>query len=261
MFFIQCQTVKAQSTKHINTMKSTENKMVVEIWSDVMCPFCYIGKRKFETALNQFKHKDKVNVVWKSFQLAPDLKTDTSKTIHQFLSEHKGMPLDQAKQMNDQMSTMAKQSGLTYNFDQSVVANSFDAHRFSHFAKEHGVQNEAEEKLFAAYFTEGKNIADHETLAQLGVDIGLDANEMKAVLTSDKYAEDVENDSNEAQQIGVRGVPFFAVNRKYAISGAQESSLILETLEKSFAEWQKENPQVVMEVVQGAVCTPDGECK
>ncbi len=211
-------------------MNSTTPHMTIEIWSDVMCPFCYIGKRKFETALTQFNHRSNIDIVWKSFQLAPDLKTNPNKNIHQFLAEHKNISLEQAKDMNDQMAQIAKQVGLQYDFDKAIPANSFNAHRFSHIAKQHGLQNDAEERLFKAYFTEGKNIDNISTLVQLGFEIGLDAEETKTILESDQYATDVHQDIYEAQQVGVRGVPFFVFNRKYAISGAQESETFLHQL-------------------------------
>src|ERR1700739_803922 len=122
-------------------------KMKVEIWSDVMCPFCYIGKHRFEAAMDAFSNKDSIELVWKSFQLAPDMKATPGKNIHQYLSEHKGVSLDEAKRMNDYVTQMAAKAGLVYNFDKAVVANSFNAHRFVHFAKHNGKQNEAEEKL------------------------------------------------------------------------------------------------------------------
>ena len=237
-----------------------ENTMKIEIWSDVMCPFCYIGKRKFEQAMAQFPHKDKVQVVWKSFQLSPDMQTDTGKNIHEFLAAHKGISLQEAKKMNDYVTQMAKQVGLTFDFDKSVVANSFNAHRFAHFAKQHGKQEDAEELLFRSYFTDGKNIDDYATLIQLGNEIGLDANALKAVLENGSYADAVRADILEAQQLGMRGVPFFVMNRKYAVSGAQESKSFLEMLEKSFAEWQRENPGAMLEVMDGKTCTPDGKC-
>jgi predicted DsbA family dithiol-disulfide isomerase len=237
------------------------NKMKVEIWSDIMCPFCYIGKRKFETAFTQFPHKDKVQLVWKSFQLAPDLKTQPGKNIHQFLSEHKSISIEQAKAMNDHVTQMASQVGLVYNFDKSIVANSFNAHRFTHFAKQQGKQNEAEELLFRSYFTDGKNIDDYQTLIQLGVEIGLDIASLKAALENGSYADDVRADIIEAQQLGVTGVPFFVLDRKYAISGAQESQTFLETLTKAYEEWQKHNPEAGLEIVEGQRCTPEGECK
>jgi predicted DsbA family dithiol-disulfide isomerase len=234
--------------------------MTIEIWSDVMCPFCYIGKRKFETALAQFNYRANINVIWKSFQLAPDLKTNPVKNIHQFLAEHKGMSLEQAKGMNDQMAQVAKQVGLHYDFDKAIPANSFNAHRFSHLAKQHGLQNDAEERLFKAYFTEGKNIDDISTLVQLGVEIGLDATETKTVLESDQYANDVHQDIDEAQQVGVRGVPFFVLDRKYAISGAQDSETFLQAIDTSYTEWLQKHPSAIIEISEGASCKADGEC-
>jgi len=214
--------------------------MKIEIWSDVMCPFCYMGKRKFEKALSEFQGKDNIEIEWKSFQLAPDMKT-TGKSIHEYLAEHKGFSLDDAMRMNNQMTQMAAKVGLTYNFDKAVVANSFNAHRFSHFAKTKGKQNEAEEKLFYAYFTDGKNIDDFNTLIQLGIDIGLDAEELRQALEKNKYAKEVTADIDEASQLGISGVPFFVFNRKYAISGAQESSTFLGALDKSYSEWHTVN--------------------
>jgi predicted DsbA family dithiol-disulfide isomerase len=210
--------------------------MKVEIWSDVMCPFCYIGKRKFENALEQFAHKDEVEVVWKSFQLNPDMKTEAGKNINQYLAEAKGWSIEKAKEMNDHVSGIAKDIGLTYHLDKAVVANSFDAHRFSHLAKKYGKQNDAEEKLFEAYFTDGKNTADHQTLVQLGSEIGMDATEISTVLSSDEFTDEVNQDIYEAQQVSVRGVPFFVLGEKYAISGAQESSTFLQALNKTWEE-------------------------
>lgn len=215
-------------------MNSTKDKMSVEIWSDIMCPFCYIGKRKFEKALSQFPHRDHIEITWKSFQLAPEMKTDKNKSIHQYLSEHKGFSIEEAKGMNDYVTKIALEQGLVYNFDISIVANSFKAHQFTHFAKKHGKQDEAEEAIFKAYFTDGKNIDDNDTLIQLGMELELDGDLLKSVLENNTYANNVKEDIYEAQQVGVRGVPFFVFDRKFAVSGAQESSVFLETLEKTF---------------------------
>ena len=215
-------------------MSISKDKMSVEIWSDIMCPFCYIGKRKFEKALSQFPHREHIEITWKSFQLAPEIETDKNKSIHQYLSEHKGFSIEEAKGMNDYVTKMALEQGLVYNFDISIVANSFKAHQFTHFAKKQGKQDEAEEKLFKAYFTDGKNIDDNHTLIQLGTELELDGNLLKLVLENNTYANNVKEDIYEAQQVGVRGVPFFVFDRKFAVSGAQESSVFLETLEKSF---------------------------
>ncbi len=213
--------------------------MKVEIWSDVMCPFCYIGKRRFEKALSEFPHKEKVEVVWKSFQLNPNMKTDPNKNINQYLAEIKGWDLDYAKEVNERVTAMAADEGLEYNFDKAIVANSFNAHRLVQLAKTKGKGDEAEEQLFKAYFTEGKNTDDLSTLAELGSNIGLDATEIKQVLESDQYGEEVRKDIEESRQLGVRGVPFFVVDRKYAVSGAQEQKVFLDTLERCWAESEK----------------------
>lgn len=225
-----------------------------------MCPFCYIGKRKFENALATFANKDNIEIEWKSFMLSPELKTDPSKSIHQFLAEHKNISLEEAKGMNDYVTDMAAQSGLKYDFDKAVPANSFNAHRFLHFAKKYGKQNEAEEKLFSAYFTEGKNIDDAQTLMRIATDLGLDTNLMAQAMSSGAFTDDVVADITEAQQIGVRGVPFFVFNRKYAVSGAQDSQAFLDTIEKSFGEWQAENSKPSLEIIEGQSCSTDGNC-
>ena len=229
-------------------MNSIQDKMQVEIWSDVMCPFCYIGKRKFEAAMSEFKDASSIAIIWKSFQLSPGMKTDTGKNIHQYLSEHKGISPEDAKAMNDRMANTARQVGLHLDFDKAIPANSFNAHRFSHLAKHHGLQAEAEERLFKAYFTEGKNTDDLPTLVLLGEEIGLDASEVKRVLDSDQYADEVRHDLLEARQIGIRGVPFFAFDRKVAVSGAQDSKVFLDALTKTFAQWRKENPAKVYQM-------------
>jgi predicted DsbA family dithiol-disulfide isomerase len=213
--------------------------MKIEIWSDIMCPFCYIGKKRFDDALGQFEHKDEIEVEWKSFMLSPDLKTDPTKNNNQFLAEHKGISLEEATGMNNYVTDMAAQAGLTYDFNKAIVANSFNAHRFSHFAKQYGKQNEAEEKLFAAYFTEGKNIDDAETLMAMAAELGLDVTKLANVMGSGAYAKDVMADIDEAQELGIRGVPFFVLNRKYAISGAQETAVFLDTLQKAYAQEAK----------------------
>lgn len=223
-------------------MSSSENKMKIEIWSDVVCPFCYIGKRKFEAAFAQFKHADNVEIIWKSYQLSPEMKTIPGKNIHQYLSEHKRISLGEATTMNNQVAAWAQQVGLQYNFDIAIPANTYMAHRFSHLAKQHGLQNEAEEKLFSAYFTEGKNIDDVETLAQIGAEIGIEAGLVKSTLESNEYADAVRNDISEAWSLGLRGVPFFVFDRKFAVSGAQDSKIFLNTLEKAYDSWRKENP-------------------
>jgi predicted DsbA family dithiol-disulfide isomerase len=235
-------------------------RMKIEIWSDVMCPFCYIGKRRFEDALQQFAHKDEVEVEWKSFQLNPDMKTDPNLNINQYLADIKGWNLDYAQQMNNHVTEMAAEVGLQYDFDKAIVANSFNAHRLSHLAKKHGLGAAAEEALFKAYFTEGKNIDDKNTLINLGVSIGLKTDDVKETLDSNDFADAVKHDIAEAQYLGIRGVPFFVMNNKYGVSGAQAVPVFSETLEKSFAEWQQENDKPKLTVIEGDSCGPDGDC-
>lgn len=206
--------------------------MKVEIWSDVMCPFCYIGKRKFEQALGQFPGNAAVEVEWKSFQLNPDMQTDPSKSINDYLAEHKGIPVARAKEMNERVTEMAAEVGLTYRLDNAVVANSFDAHRLSHFAKKYGKQDAVEELLFKAYFTEGKNTADHETLVSLAEEAGLQGEEVRSMLSGTDYSDEVNRDIYEASQVGARDVPFFVFDNRYAVSGAQPSEIFLQVLNK-----------------------------
>ncbi len=234
--------------------------MDVEIWSDIMCPFCYIGKRKFEHALNQFPHKDLVNVVWKSFQLNPDMQTEPGKNINQYLAEIKGWSLDEAKRMNDRVTAMAQEVGLSYDFDKAVVANSFDAHRLIQLAKQNGLGDEIEERLFRAYFTEGRDTSDHATLIELGSEIGLDATAIEQMLTSSQFAEAVHRDVYEAQQVGARGVPFFVLNRRYAVSGAQQPETFLGALTTAWSEWEKANPAIPQLTADGPTCTPGEIC-
>lgn len=237
-----------------------QKKMKIEVWSDVVCPFCYIGKRKWEAALAQFPHRDNVELVWKSFLLSPDTKTDTTKDVYTALAEHKGISVQQSRSMHDNVAKMAKNAGLEYHFDKAVAASSVRAHQFLHLAAKYGKQNEAKEALFRSYFTDGKNIDDIPTLVQLGTEIGLPPEEVKNALESGRYAGEVQQDVEEARQLGVSGVPFFVFDRKYAISGAQDSQVFLQALEKAYDEWQKANPQAAFDVIEGPVCKPDKEC-
>ncbi|BAU52908.1 DsbA family oxidoreductase [Mucilaginibacter gotjawali] len=234
--------------------------MKVEIWSDVMCPFCYIGKRRFEQALAGFAQQEDIEVEWKSFQLNPNMVTNPAISIDQYLAEVKGFTLDHAKQLNNHVTQMAAEVGLTYNFDRSVVANSFNAHRYSHLAKKQGKGIEAEEQLFRAYFTDGKNIDDLDTLVELGTAIGLDATEVRKTLESNAFADEVKRDIAEAQQLGIQGVPFFVMNNKYGVSGAQAVPVFEQTLQKAYTEWQQENPKPKLEIIEGESCGPDGDC-
>jgi predicted DsbA family dithiol-disulfide isomerase len=245
MIVASCQESKSKNTLPKTNNKITKNKpskMQVEIWSDVMCPFCYIGKRKFELALSQFTHKENIEVIWKSYQLNPDMKTDPNKNSIVALAEHKGISIEESKEMHKYVVEMAANAGLNYNMDKTISANSFNAHRLTHYAKSQGKQLEVEEKLFEAYFILGKNIDDVNTLITIGESVGLAHDAIGKVLNGTDYADEVRKDIYEAQQVGVRGVPFFVFDKKYPISGAQESNVFLQSLQKSFDEWRKVNP-------------------
>ncbi len=213
--------------------------MKVEIWSDIACPFCYIGKRRFENALEKFSKKGtsvrpltEVEIVWKSYQLDPYFKPVLGQNIHQMLAEKKGWTEEHARQLNQQVITMAQEEGLNYNLDSIIPANTLNAHRLIHLAAKHGLQDEAKERLLSAYFTEGRNLNSKDALGELAVEIGLSFDEVETLLNGKEFAEEVSSDGHEGAALGVRGVPFFVFDRKYAISGAQPEHLFLETMEK-----------------------------
>jgi predicted DsbA family dithiol-disulfide isomerase len=225
-----------------------------------MCPFCYIGKRKFEAALAQFPHKDQINIVWKSFQLNPDMKSEPGKSTIQHLAEAKGWSLNETRRITSNVTAMAQEVGLTFDFDKAVVANSWDGHRLIQLAKQNGLGDAAEEALFRAYFTEGRDTANHATLLDLGTSIGLDVVEVEAMLQSNQFGEAVDRDIYEAQQVGVRGVPFFVINRKYAVSGAQQPETFLGALQTAWPEWEKAQPVFAELQADGPVCAPGEVC-
>jgi predicted DsbA family dithiol-disulfide isomerase len=216
--------------------------VLVEIWSDVMCPFCYIGKRKFEAALQKFEQRDDVQVAWRSFQLDPAVQFTPGRTLYQYLAERKGITVEASRRMHERLTAAAAEVGLRYNFDAAIIANSFDAHRLTHLARERGAQDTIEERLFAAYFTEGRNIGDDTVLAGIGAEAGLDPSEVREMLAGGRFADEVQKDAQEAQSLGAEGVPFFVFNRAFAVSGAQPTELFLEALEKAHAEQHAVRP-------------------
>lgn len=232
--------------------------MEIKIWSDVRCPFCYIGKKKFEAALERFPQKDEVKVIWKSFQLDPSLQTNTNSSTLDYFVKTKGVSLEQARQMFSGATNMAREVGIEFDLENSVPANSFKAHRLIQLAKSKDLGNEIEEALFKTHFEDAKNIDDTRVLVEVATSIGLDAEDVKKTLESDAFAYEVKQDEMEARNIGVRGVPFFVFNDKYAISGAQPSEAFLETLKKAWEEFQPEKPK--LEIFEGDSCSTDGSC-
>lgn len=213
--------------------------MKIEIWSDVMCPFCYIGKKNFEQALEKLPFKEEVEVEWKSFQLDPTLEPSETKTTAEYFREKKGFPEEQAKQMTAQVIQMGKASGIDFNFEQALITNTFPAHKLLHLAKKHGKSSEMEEELFKAHFLNGENIGNIEVLSDLAQNIGVSKEEALQTLRSDEFDDHVSQDIQEARNNGVSGVPFFILNGKYSVSGAQPSQVFEEALTQTYNETVK----------------------
>jgi predicted DsbA family dithiol-disulfide isomerase len=210
--------------------------MQVEIWSDVVCPWCYLGRRQFEQALAGFAHRGEVEVIYRSFQLDPSAPAGETTPTVEMLAAKYGMTLAQAHDAQRQMEQRAAQRGLTFHMDGLRSGNTRDAHRLLHLAKERGRQAEMAERLHRAYFTEQASIFDHASLADIAAAAGLDAGEALAVLAGDKYAQDVDADERMARSLGVTGVPFFVLGRRYAVSGAQPPEVLAHALERAWAD-------------------------
>lgn len=226
-----------------------------------MCPFCYIGKRNYEAALKQFENSMRIELVWKSFQLDPSISPEAAQgNVYTYLANRKGMSYEQVVTMHEQVTAMARNAGLNYDFDHAVVANSLNAHRIIQMAKLKGLGDEAEEHFFAAYFTKGADLGDQAVLLAIGKDIGLSEEEVLQALNDGQYAQLVQDDLAEAQQIGVTGVPFFVIDRKYAISGAQPPEVFLQTLEQAYQAWDVAHPVLLQNSTSGPSCAPDGHC-
>lgn len=196
--------------------------MVIDIWSDIMCPFCYIGKRHLEAALRELPAGTEVEINWHSYLLDPKMVVpEKPQNPYEYLAVKKGMELEESIEMHEYVEEMAARAGLKYRFDIALVANPLNAHRMIQLAKTKGLGDAAEERFFSAYFTEGKDLGNQTTLMELGIELGLEENEVAAVLSSEAYLEEVQRDLYDAQLMGIRGVPFFLINGKVAISGAQ----------------------------------------
>jgi len=239
----------------LNSDQLTET-IQVDVWSDIICPFCYIGKRNFENALVQAGLTENTNIVWHSFELAPGAQTNPDASIYEDLGKRKGWSLEQSTQIHKQMEQRAKESGLEYNFDKTIPANSFKAHRLLHLAKKHDVQNEVKEILLKGYFTEGNNIDDEKYLVEAGTKAGLKEEDVYQVLKSNAIKQEIREDIESARKQGIQGVPFFVLNQKYAISGAQPTEVFVEALKKVNEELNLKN----VSDSDGAVCGPDGNC-
>lgn len=207
--------------------------MKVEIFSDVACPFCFIGRRHFERALAAFPHAEEVEVIWKSFQLNPTASTEPHGDTHSLFAAKYGVPIEEAKAMSGRVGAMAEAAGLKMDFEHVVHVNTFDAHRIAHLARSEGREDEMIERLFSAYFADGENIADHEVLARLAAEAGVDRELAAATLASDRFAEEVRAELGEARSLGLSGVPAFVIDRSMLVSGAQPPEVILGALQQA----------------------------
>ncbi len=215
--------------------------MRVEIWSDVVCPWCYVGKRRFEQALAAFPHAHEVEVVWRSFELDSQAPTERTGDYAVRLGEKYGCSVERAQEMIDTMTAAGAEDGLDLRFDRARVGNTFDAHRLLHWADdrgahERGVQDALKERLMRATFTEGEPIGDPATLVRLAEEVGLDGSEARAVLESDRYSTEVRGDQERARAYGISGVPFFVVDEKFGVSGAQPADVLRQVLEQAWAD-------------------------
>lgn len=210
--------------------------MKVEIWSDIACPWCYVGKRRFERALEQFEHARDVEVVWRSFELDPHAPRTHAESQDELLAKKYGMPVEKARAMNERMTGEARKEGLEFHLDRVRVGNTFDAHRLVHLAAESGRADAMKERLMRAYFTEGEAVGDPATLVRLGTDVGLDEARVREVVSGSAYAKDVRADEERARAFGISGVPFFAIDERYGVSGAQPSEVLLDALRQAYEE-------------------------
>ena len=230
------------------------NVLNVEIWSDIACPWCYVGKRRFEAALEQFEHCDEVTVTWRSFELDPDAPAERPEDGATHLAQKYGTSLEHARQMNATMTETAAGEGLEFRFDRVRLGNTFDAHRLVHLATAHGRQDAMKERLMRAYLTEGELMADHAALLRMALEVGLPEDEVRELLATDQHADAVRDDERTAASLGVSAVPFFAVDRRIGASGAQPPELLLQMLRQA---WEASQPAIPI-VADGAACGPDG---
>jgi predicted DsbA family dithiol-disulfide isomerase len=231
----------------------TASPITIDVWSDVACPWCYIGKRKLEAAVAQFALRDQVQLTWHSFQLDPSAPAVSAQKVTEMLGRKYGLPPAQVTEMMNRVDGAAREVGLKLRLADSVLGNTFDAHRLIHFAASKGQQDAAKERLFQAYFVEGLPVGDHATLQNLAAELGYDAGEVADMLGSGQFTEAVKADLAQARANGITGVPFFVFQKRYAVSGAQPTATLLQILQRVAAELP---PEVVAPAADQ--CDDDG---
>jgi len=227
----------------------------VEIWSDIACPWCYIGKRRFEAALAEFEHRDDVRVTWRSFELDPSAPREREGDNATRLAEKYGITVERAREMGRTVTDAAAGEGLDFHLDIQRSGTTFDGHRVIHLAGEHGLQDAMKERLMRAYFTEGRLMSDPETLVRLAVEVGVPEDDVRQMLASDRFADEVRGDERLAGQFGISAVPTFVVDRAIGASGAHPPEAMLELLRQG---WERRSPVSV--IAGGESCDVDGNC-
>jgi predicted DsbA family dithiol-disulfide isomerase len=225
----------------------------VEIWSDIACPWCFVGKRRFEAALAQFEHRDQVSVTWRSFELDPAAPHERTGERAAHLADKYGVGVEQAREMEAQMAQTAAGDGLAFDFGVARSGNTFDAHRLVHLAEAHGRQDAMKERLFSAYLEQGELVSDHTTLARLAVEVGLPGDEVEELLAGDRFAAEVGDDERTAASLGINAVPFFVIDRAIGASGAHAPEALLRMLQQG---WAQRTP--LQMVAEGDSCGIDG---
>ncbi len=231
--------------------------MKVEIWSDIACPWCYIGRVRFETALAQFPHRDQVEVIWRSYELDPRAPREATQSIGEVLARKYGISREEAEAMTAQTAQVGAQEGLEMRFDRVQPVRTFDAHRLLHLAAKHGAQDALSERLHRAHFTDGLNVADHDVLTRLAAEVGLDADAARQMLGSEAHTGDVRADIQRGLAFGCQGVPYFVFDEKYAVSGAQRPDVFLSAMQRA---WVDAHPlvQISGEDAESGVCDDTG---
>jgi predicted DsbA family dithiol-disulfide isomerase len=238
---------------------SAPGKLRVDIWSDIACPWCYIGKRRFEAALQDFPQKDQVELVWHSFELDPSAPVGNPQPMRDALARKYGRTPAQAQEMMDSMTGTAAGEGLEYHFEKTRLTNTFLAHQLLHLVAEHGQQDDMKERLLRAYMSEGQDVSELETLVALAQDVGLNASEVRAALKGGQYAQAVRQDEAQAQALGISGVPFFVLGGKYGVSGAQSADVLRGALDQVWAETHPA-PLTLLGTQNDAEGCEDGQC-
>lgn len=240
-----------------------KEKMKIEIWSDIACPFCFIGKRQLENVLKKLPYSDEIEVVWKSFILDSTIPTDSNQSLNDYFIHEKGFNVSQIEKLTAKIQNRAKDLGLDFNFSKVIAANTLNAHRLSHLAKSKSaeLQNKAEDLLFSAYFIEGLNINKIDVLIEIGAQLGLEKSEVEETLAEQKFSDAIRKEGEEAVAMGINVIPYLVLNKQHVISGVQTEENLLKTINKAYEQWKGNIASTNTTITQGSSCSIDGHCE